>query len=99
MATVTLYSPEAPGLKLGPGRAGSEDCLVFVDGYADVADDDLPRVMDWIRASGPNCPPIRILDASEGRLTDPAAPRCDQCGRAFADDRALRAHLLSHRRR
>jgi hypothetical protein len=96
---ITLYCPDAPSLKLGPGLPGTDDCIVFSDGYADVEDDQVERVFGWIAAAGSACPPIRVLEADEGRASDPNAPRCDQCGKVLRDEKALRGHLLSHRPR
>ena len=101
MTQITLYSPEARGLKLGPGVAtGSEsvpdEVIVFADGYATIETAEFP---DWERwASSPGTPPVRSLGADEAAATDPDGFTCPECGRIVKSQFGLNSHLRSHRK-
>jgi hypothetical protein len=88
--TITLFCRETPGLKLGPG-----DEIVFKDGYADVDTAEYPNWSDWAYHSG--TPFIRVLDAGEATSATADSFICPTCERPFESERALNAHLLSHR--
>lgn len=102
---VTLYCEEAPELKLGPGAPPGApvpvgtvagEIVIFHNGFADVAPEDLEKVMAWARAGAP---PIEILDGDEGRVL-PATPgsiACARCGKAFESKKKLNGHMMSHR--
>jgi len=96
-----LYCQETPGLHLGPGKPGSPNVIDFVNGYAEVDEDNDPLAaekMSWINTSG--CPFIRVLEVDEVPTTDPNAPKCPACGLAFATDRKLNGHIMgAHRNR
>lgn len=96
MAQITLYCPETPGLKLGPGTIGQEgsvpgSVIVFRDGYATFEADEYPEWARW--AFAPGSPTIRVLEGDEAA----EGATCPECGKTFKSDRALNGHLLSHR--
>ena len=95
---ITLYCHETPGLKLGPGVPPDPNVIVFVDGYAELDEDDplYEQKMAWTHTFG--CPPIRVLEEDEARSDDPAAVHCPACGGAFATDRKLNGHILGAHR-
>lgn len=87
---ITLYCPETPGLKLGPGSE-----IIFTDGYAVFDSDDFP---DWpVWRLHPGTPPITILDEDAATSGDGSfqCPKCDKP--PFATQKGLNGHLLSHR--
>ena len=97
-----LFCAEVSELKLGPGvTVGDPDLIVFRDHYAVIDDDDplLDVKLGWVRH--PGTPAIRILDADEAPATE-GVVTCPQCAaggvvKAFATDKQLNGHLLSHR--
>lgn len=100
MAIVHLYCPDTPGLHLGPGIPSSPRVINFLNGYADLDEDDplFAEKMSWI--NGPGCPHIRILDVDEVPSNDPSAVPCPACGLTFATERKLNGHILgAHRNR
>lgn len=95
---LVLYCEETPNLKLGPGRPGDPDCIVFHDGYADVPSEQVAQAMKW--ALAPGSPNIIIIDTSAGEVpaNAPDAVVCPRCGKGFDTQKRLNGHLLSHRR-
>jgi hypothetical protein len=96
----TLYCKDTPGLHVGPGRPGSPNVVDFLNGYADVDEDNDPLAsekMAWIRLAAPAYG-IRILEVDEVPVTDPNAPKCPACGLAFATERKLNGHILGAHR-
>ena len=95
----TLYCREYPFLKLGPGILGPEHEIKFVNGFAEIANDDphYAEKLRWTTALG--TPPIENLgDNSEGQVAgDPSALDCPVCGKSFGTKPKLNGHLLSHR--
>ena len=94
-----LYCQETPELKLGPGtKVGDEDVLVFIDGYAEIdLDDPFYEVkMSWVKH--PGTPYIRVLGEDEAQANLPGAVFCPECDKAFATDKQLNGHLISHKR-
>ena len=100
---VTLFCPDTSELKLGPGTSASDpDVVTFRNHFAEIDNDD-PLLADKLRwARHPGSPPIVVLDdeapAVAGAVT---CPQCAAAGivKAFATDRRLGAHLMSHRTR
>jgi len=95
MAILTLYSPEAEGLRLGPGTGDIQapgQVIVFQGGYATIDEADFPDWRAWLRGA----PPIEVLDEGEVPATA-AAFVCDKCGKGFATKKGLNGHRLSHR--
>lgn len=100
MAQITAYCAEAQGLHLGPGVGAAPikgELIVFKEGYAEFDDADYPDWLSW-RAGAPH---IEILDARTGEVapTEPGAFVCDRHDppKAFASQKALNGHLMSHR--
>lgn len=94
---IILYSPEAEGLRLGPGVSTSRESvpgevIVFEQGYARVDGDDYPDLERWIRATG--TPPVRVLGADEAVAGEGAT--CPVCGRVLKTEFGLNSHLRSH---
>lgn len=96
---VILYCLETPGLHLGPGDPGSKNVIDFVNGYAELDENDplFAEKMSWVNSFG--CPAIRLLEEDEARPTDPGAVACPACGATFATDRKLNGHILGAHRR
>lgn len=94
-----LYCAETPQLKLGPGREGSDFCIVFRDGYAEVDPTDpmYDEKMSWVNY--PGNPLIRVLGEEEVPSTDPDAVPCPECGKPFASNQKLNGHLMHHRKK
>jgi hypothetical protein len=97
---VTLYCPDCPDLKLGPGVPPDPNVVVFVGGYATLDESDplFDLKMAWTHSFG--APPIRVLDEDEAPANDPNAVPCPACGMTFASERKLNGHILgAHRKK
>jgi hypothetical protein len=100
VAKITLWCPDCPDLKLGPGNPGDPNVIVFSGGYADIDDSDpnFGMKMSWVNSFG--CPPVRVLETDEVRQDDPTAVKCPACGAAFGSERQVNGHILgAHRNR
>ena len=101
---VHLYCAEVSELKVGPGvYLDDPEVVVFRDHYAEIKNDDdrFAEKMAWI--AYPGTPQIRVLDGDEAPAVL-GAVTCAQCAaegitKAFATDKQLNGHLLSHARR
>lgn len=88
MGKITLFSPEAPNLKLGPGSE-----LVFQNGYVEVDEATTPGWEEWIKHEG--TPPIHVLRGKDAEVPE-GGTRCPTCGKAQADKAAAAEHLTEH---
>ena len=99
MAKVTLWCPETPELKLGPGVPPDPNVIVFVNGYAELDDTDpmFATKMSWTHSFGVPSP-IRVMEEDEARADDPNAVFCPACKLPFGSDRKLNGHILGAHR-
>jgi hypothetical protein len=94
-----LYCESHPFLKLGPGTLPPEEVITFVNGFAEIADDDpnYAEKLRWTTAIG--TPLIEQLgENTEGRVTTgaPEAFVCAIDGKSFGTQQGFRGHMLGH---
>lgn len=117
MGHVVLYCAETPNLKLGPGTLspldttsqqggtpaspGSEQVIIFVDGFADVDTAKMPDWEKWVKHPGT---PFIEINPEAGLVPLDEGFACEKCAntrtpKAFETKRQLAGHMMSHRER
>ena len=67
MSQTILYSPSAAGLHLGPGLPKEKNVINFVNGFAEISEDDplFADKMSWVAGAVGAYPGLRVVSPEE----------------------------------